>query len=191
MRQDTNESVRLTIYGDFNCPFSALASTRAAYLEARSLAKVEWRAVEHDLSIPPAGEPVHAKGRDEFERELDQVRGLLVEREADRLRVPDRRANTHLATIGFAATPEDLRPKLREQLFESYWTSGEGLTDTRSLFPGETSKTGEEIAARWRAAWLATSDHPLVPTMVLADGYVSRGLGALSRLQSMADESRA
>lgn len=99
--------------------------------------------------------------------------------------------DTHLAAIGFAATTEDLRPKLREQLFESYWTSGEGLTGTRSPLPGETSKTGEKIAARWRAAGPATSDLPLVPTMVLADGYVSRGLGALSRLPSLANESRA
>lgn len=191
MREDANEPVRLTIYGDFNCPCSALASARAAYLEARSFAEIEWRAVEHDPDIPRAGQPVDAEARADFERELDQVRGLLVEGEADRLRVPDRRANTHLATVGFAATAEHLRPKLREQLFECYWTRDGGLTITGSPIPADTSGTGQETAARWRAAWLATSADPIVPTMLLADGYVSRGLGALSRLQLLADESHA
>ncbi len=84
MRDNANGPVRLTIYGDFNCPFSARASARAAYLEARSLAEIERRAVEHDLSIPPAGEPVDAEGREDFERELDEVRGLLADGYASR-----------------------------------------------------------------------------------------------------------
>ena len=49
---------RLTIYGDFNCPFSALASVRADVLIAAGGYEVEWRAVQHDTAIPVAGEPV-------------------------------------------------------------------------------------------------------------------------------------
>ena len=49
---------RLTIYGDFNCPFSALASVRADVLLAAGAYEIDWRAVQHDTAIPTAGEPV-------------------------------------------------------------------------------------------------------------------------------------
>jgi hypothetical protein len=45
-------AVHLAVYGDFNCPFSALATARATVLEARGLAVIEGRAVEHDPAIP-------------------------------------------------------------------------------------------------------------------------------------------
>ena len=49
---------RLTIYGDFNCPFSALASARADVLLAAGGYEIDWRAIQHDTTIPAAGEPV-------------------------------------------------------------------------------------------------------------------------------------
>ena len=39
-------------------------------------------------------------------------------------------------------------------------------------------------AGQWRAAWQAATE-PIVPVLVLADGYVSRGLGALARLAKL------
>ncbi len=51
-------AVHLVIDGDFNCLFSALASSRAAHLGRTGAARVEWRAVEHDPDIPLRGEPV-------------------------------------------------------------------------------------------------------------------------------------
>ncbi len=38
----------LTVYGDFNCPYSYLASQRVDALARSGRAEVEWRAVEHD-----------------------------------------------------------------------------------------------------------------------------------------------
>jgi len=187
MDQGTHEAVHLVIYGDFNCPFSALASARAANLEARGLAEIEWRAVEHDPAIPLAGEPVTGERRGEFERELAQIRSLLVADEIDRLRVPEPRANTGLATVVYAAAPEHLRPELREQLFDAYWTRGEDLGPELLQSLGATRRD-EETAVSWRTAWLAFAD-PIVPTMVLPNGYVSRGLGALNRLLN--DDRRA
>jgi hypothetical protein len=43
------------IYGDFNCPYSYLASQRAGRLREAGVA-VDWRAVEHDRRLP-AGDP--------------------------------------------------------------------------------------------------------------------------------------
>src|SRR5438309_11493539 len=62
-------AVKLVIYGDFNCPFSALASDRAARLEATGRVVVEWRAVEHDPSIPAEGRPVDRAGGACFARD--------------------------------------------------------------------------------------------------------------------------
>lgn len=50
--------MELVVYGDFNCPYSCLASARADILVERGIAAVEWRAVEHDPSIPMPSEPV-------------------------------------------------------------------------------------------------------------------------------------
>ena len=104
---------RLLIYGDFNCPFSALASARAAELEQRDEMTVEWQAVVHDTTVPRRGESVTAERRVDFERELAQIRDLLAPGEVDRLRVPTRRVDTAAATDGYAACPPADRAQLR------------------------------------------------------------------------------
>lgn len=43
--------MRMIIYGDFNCPYSYLASQRIDTL-ARLGHQVRWRAVEHDPRLP-------------------------------------------------------------------------------------------------------------------------------------------
>jgi hypothetical protein len=181
-----SETVRLIIYGDFNCPFSALASARAENLEIRGRAEIDWRAVEHDVAIPSAGEDLTNVDREGFERELSQIRGLLLEDEADRLRMPDKRINTRLATAAYAANTESLRPVFREQLFAAYWTRGEDLIP-EVLERFGCGRRDERTTARWRAEWLALPK-PIVPMMVLPDGRVSRGLGSLARLIQMVGE---
>ena len=49
------EPLELVVFGDFNCPFSALASVRVTQLEESGVARVTWRAVEHDPDIPEQG----------------------------------------------------------------------------------------------------------------------------------------
>ena len=44
----------------------------------------------------------------------------------------------------------------------------------------------DHLAAQWRTAWQSLPQR-LVPVMVLPDGYVSRGLGALARLAEAID----
>jgi 2-hydroxychromene-2-carboxylate isomerase len=43
------DGTRVVLYGDFNCPWSYLASRRAELLAADGL-EIDWRAVEHDFS---------------------------------------------------------------------------------------------------------------------------------------------
>jgi hypothetical protein len=169
------------MYGDFNCPYSALASRRAATLEELGELAVDWRSVEHDPSIPLAGEMMTGHSRQGLERELSQIRELLTEGEPDALRVPPKRVNTLLVTQAFAAKPPLVRAVLREQLFATYWQDGEDLSDPAVVrrLCGE----GDDplVAAHWREEWLALP-RPIVPILVMPDGYVSRGLGALDRL---------
>jgi hypothetical protein len=176
--------LELIVYGDFNCPFSALASARVGYLERHGLADVDWRAVEHAPDVPDQGREVIGKQRDDLQGELDLVRSLLIDGEADRLILPEIQSNTRRATLAYAATAAVDRPRLRELLFGAYWTGGANLADSHTLQTLGALNQSESTAARWRDEWLAL-DRPIVPVMVLPDGYVSRGLGALTRLEEL------
>lgn len=186
MRND--QPVEMIVYGDFNCPFSALASARAGHLERLGRARVDWRAVEHAPDIPPTGNKVTGELGTEFRRELDQIRSLLTADESDRLTLPTVQSNTKLATAAYAATPAAERPTLRARLFAAYWSKGADLADSATLARLGASRTDEPAASRWRDEWLALTE-PIVPVMVLPDGYVSRGLGALARLAQFATSS--
>ena len=177
------EKTPLLIYGDFNCPFSALASARAVELEHRNDMIVEWRAVVHDPTVPRRGETVTAEQRADFERELAQIRDLLAPGEADRFVVPSRRIDTTVVTDAYAACPPEDRQKLRERLFSAYWERGENIGDPRVVRRLGGRGREEALAASWRRDWLRRSKEPIVPMMVLPDGYVSRGLGVLARLR--------
>jgi hypothetical protein len=175
----------LVIYGDFNCPFSALASSRADRLERAGTATVEWRAVEHDPDIPRPGIAVIDDVASEVDREIDQVRGLVGPDEPFELHRPAVRSNTHAAVAAYAATEPSRRSTLRAALFDACWRRGETLD--ASVLAGlgcEPSPSSSELVATWRDEWLGTG-RPIVPLMVLPDGYVSRGLGALARLAGL------
>ncbi len=184
MGSETQDPVRLLVYGDFNCPFSALASARAADLEQRGLAEIDWRGVEHDPAIPLAGEIIVESRRNVYERELADIRDLLVAGEPDRLQLPPTRSNTRIATETYAAAPPHERPCLRERLFSAYWGDGSDLTDAGVVAILGGSGRDERHAGEWHDEWMALP-RPIVPVMVLADGYVSRGLGALARLAQL------
>lgn len=176
----------VTVYGDFNCPFSALASTRVANLERQGLGRVEWNAVEHDPSIPNHGEPLSSSMSTELQRELAMIRDLLASGEPDRLVLPSRRVNTERATSAYAAAAGPERAALRERLFAAYWQHDRDLGNDDVL--GELGAVGADapVAARWQHEWMAIP-RPLVPVIVLEDGYVSRGIGALARLRGAID----
>ena len=97
----------LTIHGDFNCPFSALASARADVLLARGSHQIEWRAIQHDTTIPAAGEPVDGDRALALAEEVATILELSKQDLRLHLVVPPIRSNTALATAAFAAAGED------------------------------------------------------------------------------------
>lgn len=182
-----DQPIELIVYGDFNCPFSALASSRVQELERRGIAHVDWRAVQHAPDIPPSGNQVTGELLDELQREIEQIRGLLTTGEPDRLTRPTVQANTKLAAAAYAASAAAERPALRARLFDAYWCENAEL-DQSELTQLGAKGSDESIAAQWQSEWRGMTK-PIVPTVVFPDGYVSRGLGALGRLARLAEEA--
>lgn len=109
------------MYGDFNCPYSYLASRRLDALRERSLADVEWRAVEHDRAIPLTGQPT-GPDRAEWHRELDEVAGLAMDAEVVPEAPPPMQSNTKAATSAFAeAVTDGVEHEMRRLLFDAVW----------------------------------------------------------------------
>jgi hypothetical protein len=183
--------MNLIVYADFNCPYSCLASARADALIDLGLAEVEWRAVEHDPTIPRPSEPVEGEVLAMLDREVAQVRGLVVPGETFPIERPPVHPNTSMAVAAYAASPAAARRDLRRRLFAALWFEGRDTGDpavVQDLRVGP-SETAVQLVATWRDAWLAL-ERPLVPMLVLPDGYVSRGLGALARLADLVTTPR-
>jgi 2-hydroxychromene-2-carboxylate isomerase len=177
---------QLIIYGDFNCPFSALASRRADVLLAAGTARIEWRAIQHDPSIPADGEPVGGELAAALASEIATILELSVHDEGFHLAVPPVRSNTAIASQAFAAAASNA-DDLRRRLFAAVWTEGRNLGDPVQLERLDAGARDGIVARAWQDDFEALP-RPITPTLVLADGYVSRGLGALARLAELQEE---
>lgn len=182
--------MHLVVYGSFNCPYSFLASRRARRLVDAGETSLEWRAVVHDADVPAGGVPVAGELAETFDRELEEIGGLLAPGEDYPARRPPVQPNTTAAVAGYAAQSDGGRQgetdALRASLFEAFWVDGLDIGDAEVLArlgcppaaPGETMQ-------RWQSLWEST-ERRVVPMMVLEDGTLSRGLGALKRLADFA-----
>lgn len=175
---------QLVVYGDFNCPFSALASARVGELERRAVATFEWRAVEHDPTIPPDGEAVVDDLADMLSNEVATVRGLLRAGEPDRLRRPAHQVNTSLAIARYAGTSAEARSAVRQAIFAAHWEEGERIDDPAVLDRAGAGPADQATTDQWRQAWRAATE-PMVPVLVLTDGTVIRGIDALDHLAAL------
>jgi 2-hydroxychromene-2-carboxylate isomerase len=175
--------VALTIYGDFNCPFSALASARADVLLARGGRQIDWRAIQHDTTIPAAGEPVDGDTAAALAAEIATILELSEHDLRIHLVVPPVRSNTALASAALAAAGGDAN-RLRRRLFAAVWAEGRNLGNSAELRRLNADGRDVAIARRWQDEYDALP-RPVTPTLVLPDGYVSRGLGALARLAEL------
>lgn len=182
--------MKLTVYGSFNCPYSYLASLRADRLAAAGTAEVEWRAVVHDPTVPPSGLPVTGELAQMFDSELAQIRGLLMPGEAYPARRPARQPDTTPAVAACAAAQADEADQIRRAVFDAFWARGLDISDPAVLADaGCPANPPTAVMDEWREDWLSLG-RPGVPMLVLPDGTVSRGLGALRRLAGLIPAAR-
>jgi 2-hydroxychromene-2-carboxylate isomerase len=182
--------MRLTLYGDFNCPYSALASGRADLLVEAAHHEIDWRAIEHDPQIPTVGEPVVGAAASALDREIAEVLELSSYDLRLQLVVPPVRANTAEACAAFAAAGSDAH-SLRRRLFAAVWKDGVNIGDPAELDRIAGRRLRDQgLADQWQERYRALP-RPLTPTLVFPDGRVSRGLGALAQLAALARSRRA
>ena len=115
--------MNVIVYGDFNCPYSYLASQRADLLSRAGVA-VDWRAVEHDRGPPVTGS---RSDRDQamWDRELAEVASLALPGERVPERPPVLVSNTGAAVAAYAeAVSDDDGDELRRRLFRAIWVQG-------------------------------------------------------------------
>ena len=118
----------LTIYADFNCPYSYLASSRADRLLATGVTSIAWRAIEHDPDLPASGLPT-APDRDRWDEELADVAALALPGEPLPASVPAVMSNTRAAVAAYAESVTDgIDASLRRSIFGSIWVRGANLS---------------------------------------------------------------
>jgi predicted DsbA family dithiol-disulfide isomerase len=177
------------MYGSFNCPYTFLASLRAERLQVAGGARFEWRAVVHDPDVHPAGVPVEGELAEKLGREIQEIRGVLAPGEPYPAQLPPVEPNTTAAVAGYSsALFGSQADALRMELFDAYWIRGADIGNPAVLYElGCPAAAPGDRMREWQSQWEGT-DRPTVPMMVLPDGRISRGLGALARLADMERE---
>jgi predicted DsbA family dithiol-disulfide isomerase len=209
----------VVLYGDFNCPWSYLASRRAALLTVGGV-EVDWRAVEHDRHSPrapsgPPGDAVRADGKASrvvrlgaVLDEMQQVLRHLLPGEELPYALAGFAPHTGAAVAAYAeAYRAGVAGPVRTALFEALWlhafdlddpcvihtllidTVRSGAASTDPLAAWEYgSGTHHQVGARtqrllkeWAAEW-ETDDNHTVPTLVVNEGEVIRGVDAVNWL---------
>ena len=136
--------MRLIIYGDFNCPYSYLASQRMDTL-VRLGHQVQWRAVEHDPRLSMTGTPSAAQ-HERWRRELDEVASLALPGEQAPTRMPDLISNTCAATAAYAESITDgIADPLRRALFQAIWVRRRHLSSAYDVRPIITAITSPPL----------------------------------------------
>lgn len=142
--------MRLIIYGDFNCPYSYLASQRMDTLVSQGH-QVQWRAVEHDPRLSMTGTPSAAQ-REQWQRELDEVASLARPGEQAPTRMPELISNTCAATAAYAESITDgIADRLRRDLFHTIWVSRKHLSSAYDVRPIIAAITSPPVDV---ASWL-------------------------------------
>ena len=151
------DTMKVIVYGDFNCPYSYLASQRAGRLIRGGAARVDWRAVEHDCGLARTGTSSDAD-RWAWDRELAEVAALALPGEGVPAAPPPRVSNTRAAVAAYAeAVSDGIADELRRLLFAAIWVEGRHISsadEVRRLVTGLMWQAGE-LACR-----LASPDIP-------------------------------
>lgn len=112
----------IVIYGDFDCPYSYLASLRADELLGLGVAEIDWRAV-----VPDRGRP--GGGRDNPGRDLAAI--SLFAQPGERLPRPAAGpVDVRSATTAYAEAVSDGVPhQMRRRLFAAIWAEARRVTN--------------------------------------------------------------
>jgi hypothetical protein len=147
----------MIVYGDFNCPYSYLASQRVDALVNRRFARVEWRAVEHDREMPVTGRPT-GPGRAEWDAELADVAGLALPEEQPPKDVPPVISSSRAAVSAFAeAVSDGLDAQLRRRLFAAIWQQLQNISSAYQVRQFVTDLMYPPVPLRrFRSSELAT-----------------------------------
>ena len=120
--------MHLIVYGDFNCPYSYLASQRVDELARLGQAEVEWRAVEHDPALALTGTP-SSLDPERWQRELAELALLAGEDEQAPGVAPSVISNTGAAVAAYAeAVTDGVQDDLRRSLFSEIWVNRRHLS---------------------------------------------------------------
>ena len=156
------------VYGDFNCPYSYLASQRADLLSRTGIAAVDWRAVEHDQGLPMTGSRPDGD-RAAWDRELAEVASLGLPGEQIPAGPPAMISNTQAAVAAYAeAVSDGVADELRRCVFAAIWARGLHLSsapEVRRLITG-VMWPQEDITGQ-----LASPD---IPSLLIRDPDLAR-----------------
>jgi DSBA-like thioredoxin domain len=123
----------LIVYGDFNCPYSYLASQRADAVSRTGRAEVAWRAVERDPRLALTGTPASADA-DRWRRELAEVAALAGPGEQVPDAGPATISNTGAAVAAYAeAVTDGVADELRRSLFAEIWVRQQHLSSPHEV----------------------------------------------------------
>jgi hypothetical protein len=126
--EDLSEVRHLVVYGDFNCPWSYLASRRAALLSSRGL-QIDWRAVEHAPVQVETTEDT-SNGFEDLRDELEEVQALLLPGEELPFALAGFLPHTRAAVAAYAeAYATGASAAVRTLLFEALWLHSLDLAD--------------------------------------------------------------
>lgn len=118
----------IIIYGDFNCPYSCLASQRADLIIRLGLAGIDWRAVEHDPCLALTGTRSDAD-QAAWDQELTDVAAVALPGEQVPQAAPPVLTNTQAAVAAYAeAVSDGVQDELRRRLFHAIWVGRRHLS---------------------------------------------------------------
>ncbi len=198
---------RIVVYGDFNCPWSYLASRRAAVLAADGV-EVDWRAVEHEPWRPNR----FADSSVRFtclREEMDHVVAHLLPGENLPYSLAGFVPYTQAAVSGYAeAYAAGVARRVGDLLFEAFWMHAFDLGDAKvvrtllvdavrsgsspsellrdwgyavDVTGGPVTATAWRLAAAWRDQWQATGKET-VPVVLVGDAAPLFGTDAVEWL---------
>lgn len=183
---------RLRLYGDFNCPWSYLASRRAELLAGAGF-EVDWRAVEHEPDGDPRDDEVRRERVATVQQAMERINGMLLPGELLPYSLAGFVPNTGAALAAYADACSANRPAAaRHTLFEAFWCHSVDLDNTElvrtvvtDLVDDGSAGSADESAGRlvdeWRSEWRELDDE-VIPVVIVDDAEPRFGVDAVSWL---------